>query len=244
VTIPDDLPEPVQRLVRPRLALRTGSRGVTDPVVGVWGGSGVVPLPAELRPNVNPKYANEPENRIRHWISVDCRWLERNGFGVRGWFSVYAAPWDLVVVNDPTRTVPDGVVDGLPLFGQEEVSLPEDDVLSSHLSADEIRALEEADYAKEYFKLAGRGCPLVRRDLVAVLGGWHMSWADGPPDLPRLRALNERINRAGGADRRPQGEAFRCEPYRLLVWTLRDAEPWIEVWGDGAGELHAVRRIS
>jgi hypothetical protein len=42
----------------------------------------------------------------------------------------------------------------------------------------------------------------------------------------------------------PSGEAYRCEPYRLVLWTIRDAEPWFEVWGDGGGELHAVGRVT
>jgi hypothetical protein len=43
----------------------------------------------------------------------------------------------------------------------------------------------------------------------AVLGGWHVPWPDGDWD-----ELAERP---------------------LLVWTLEDSEPWVEVWADGKG---------
>src|SRR5947208_1851027 len=71
-----------------------------------------------------------------------------------------------------------------------------------------------------------------------------VSWPDGPPRLPRLASLRERIDHAGGPGMMPSGETYRGEPYRLLLWTLRDAEPWFEVWGDGASELHAVGRVT
>jgi hypothetical protein len=183
-------------------------------------------------------------NPPRHWISVDCRWLGRNGFNVRGWLSVYAIPGGFTVANDPAAVLSVLPQDGVSLFGREEASLPSDEVLEAYLLPEEIRTLKAWEGAAEYFKQAALDCPLFRTDLVAVLGGWHVGWPDGPPELPRLRELNQRINRAGGPGCLSAAEKFRCEPYQLVLWTLRDSEPWVEVWSDGEGELHAVRRIT
>jgi hypothetical protein len=64
--------------------------------------------------------------------------------------------------------------------------------------------------AKEYLEFYQRTCPIYHSGRAyAVLGGWHFPWPDG--DWP------DRIERP------------------LLVWTLEDCEPWIEVWGAGKG---------
>jgi hypothetical protein len=183
--------------------------------------------------------------RLRHRVSVDCQWLEANGFGVSGCLSVYTGGLDVVVVNDPElafQTAPHGY--GVALFGREEVSWPEIEVLEAYLSKDEVASVMSAGWADAYFAHAQQCCPLYRDDVAAVLGGWHVGWPDGPPRLPRLAAQQQRIDRAGGPGAVRAADACRCEPYRLLVWTLRDAEPWYEVWGDGEGELHAVGRIT
>ncbi len=231
----DDLPDGVRGLVRPRLVLRTERDSRDDEVCGIWGGGGVVPLPSGTGRSARP---------LRHLVSVDCQWLADNGFGARGCLSVYAAGLDVAVVNDPDRVFAGGQTGGAPLYGQEEESWPEIEVLEAYLSEDEINAMMSAAWADEYFRLARQACPLYRDDLAAVLGGWHVSWPDGPPNLPRLAQLSERIERAGGPGAMPHGETFRREPYQLLLWTLRDAEPWYEVWGAGADELHAVGRVT
>lgn len=182
---------------------------------------------------------------MQHRISIDCQWLEVNGFGVSGCLSVYADGLDVVMVNDPDmifRTASHGF--GVALFGLEEVSWPEAEVLEAYFSENEVDALMAADWANEYFPHARQCCPLYRDDLAAVIGGWHVSWPDGPPRLPQLAALQQQIDRAGGPGVMPMGETYRCEPYRLLLWTLRDSEPWYEVWGDGEGELHAIARVT
>lgn len=231
MNIPEDLPECVRRLARPRLALRTEQLSPADSVVGVWGGSGLVPHPA-----------GSGTRPLTHRVSVDCRWLEANGFGVRGCLSVYAAALEVAAANDPHLTFVDPQA-GVPLFGREEVSWPEEEALAAYLTADELRAFSAAGLG-EYLTFAQQTNPACDGGVAGVLGGWHMSWPDGPPQLPRLAGLNERIDRAGGPGLMPPGAAYRCDPYRLVLWTLRDAEPWFEVWGDGAGELHAVGRVT
>jgi hypothetical protein len=231
VNVPDNLPEYVRRLIRPRLALRTQRPSPSDALAGVWGGTGVVPLPAA-------------SSEARHWISVDCGWLERNGFGVKGCLSVYeVGSLDIGVLNDPGWAFPERVADGIPLFGREEESLPDSQVFEAYLTEAENGAVE-GEVGADYFTCAQANCPLYDGAIAAVLGGWHVGWPDGPPNLPRLRVQTERIDAVGGPGVMPEGETYRCEPYRLVLWTFRDAEPWVEVWGDGAGELHAVARIT
>lgn len=228
MTIPDDLPEPVRRLVKPRLALRTERLGLADILAGAWGGSGVVPLPAGVRGE------REPE----HWVTVECDWLDRNGFGLRGCISVYAvSSLEFVAVNDPTATL--AGAGGRPLYGREEWSLPDEPAVEAYVPSDKWPRL-----GPDYFRLAQKNCPLFRDDVAMVLGGWHVQWPDGPPRLPALAELNARIDRSGGPGTLTAAVTFPMEPYRLAVWTLLDSEPWVEVWVGPAGELYAVARIT
>ena len=58
---------------------------------------------------------------------------------------------------------------------------------------------------EEYSRRWQQSCPVCNpEDVVAVLGGWHFPWPDGD-----WEALRERD---------------------LLVCTLENAEPWVEVW--------------
>lgn len=58
-----------------------------------------------------------------------------------------------------------------------------------------------------YMRLWQSNCPLYTAEAVAVLGGWHFPWPDG--DWEELRTQT------------------------LLLWTIEDSEPWVEVWLDG-----------
>jgi hypothetical protein len=233
MNIPDELPESVRRLARPRLTLRTERDSRAERFVGIWGGIGAVSLPAQLG-----------RLRFQHWISVDCWWLEENGFGIRGCLSVYRVNGSFVVVNDPDLSFDDSPANGLAVFGREEVSWPSEGALEAFSVGVRESGFSDLEALQVYLRNEQADCPLFRDGVTAVLGGWHFSWPDGPPNLPRLAELNERIDRAHGPGCLPIGETYLCDPYRLLLWTLRDAEPWVEVWGDGASELHAVGRIT
>lgn len=234
----DALPIAVRRLIKPRLALSTYESAGS--LAGAWGGRGVVPLPDDVR--------DQWPNAV-HRISVDCDWLERNGFGVRGCLSVYElSACEFVAVNDPDATfVP---VDGEPLYGIEEISPPEEDALNASLTAEERTHLgydTETGYARlgtQYAAEAQAGCPIFRSDLVAVLGGWHISWPEGPPRLPLLAHINERCDRAGGPGCLDPAETYPIDPYRLVLWTLRDAEPWVEVLVGPDGDLHTLSHVT
>ena len=70
---------------------------------------------------------------------------------------------------------------------------------------------------EEYMRLWQSNCPLYTGEAAAVLGGWHFPWPDG------------------------DWEALRQES--LLVWTLDDSEPWIEVWRQADG-YRVIQRIT
>ena len=70
---------------------------------------------------------------------------------------------------------------------------------------------------EEYLHLWQLNCPIYLEEIVAVLGGWHFPWPDG--DWEQLR------------------------DQRLLVWTIDEAEPWVEVWGE-LGSLRVIQRIT
>jgi hypothetical protein len=230
---PESLPESVRRLVLPRLVLRTERDSRDERFVGIWGGIGAVPPHAHLG-----------QSGAEHWISVDCWWLEENGFGVRGCLSVYRVNGGFVAVNDPDLAFGDSPANGLTVFGREEASWPPEGALEAYSVGVGPSGFPDLEMLNVYLQREQADCPLFRGGAAAVLGGWHFSWPDGPPRLPRLAELNARIDRAHGPGCLPLGETYRCEPYRLLLWTLRDAEPWVEVWGAGEGELHAVGRIT
>jgi hypothetical protein len=68
-----------------------------------------------------------------------------------------------------------------------------------------------------YVRLWQASCPLYTGKAVAVLGGWHFPWPDG--DWEELREQH------------------------LLVWTLEDSEPWVEVWAEPIG-FRVMQRIT
>lgn len=72
---------------------------------------------------------------------------------------------------------------------------------------------------KAYQKHWQSRCPLFddSGEVVAVLGGWHFPWPEGDWD------------------------DLRDQP--LLVWTIEDSEPWVEVWG-GPGGFRVLQRIT
>ncbi|HEY1377889.1 MAG TPA: hypothetical protein VGF55_13905 [Gemmataceae bacterium] len=74
-----------------------------------------------------------------------------------------------------------------------------------------------ADDDEAYIRWWQLRCPLYTGEAVAVLGGWHFPWPDG--DWAELRE-------------RP-----------LLVWTLDESEPWVEVWGAADG-FQVIQRIT
>jgi len=68
-----------------------------------------------------------------------------------------------------------------------------------------------------YVRFWQSNCPVYAREPFAVLGGWHFPWPDDDWELLRDR--------------------------NLLVWTLKESEPWVEVW-DNSGDFEVFQRIT
>jgi len=160
----------------------------------------------------------------RHRITFDCAWLSQHGVRVGGSIGVYDVdrrwrwpkPLHLEQLNGPLAGFRmDG---GLPLYGREERSFPPVEALCLYggpavgqwLAAEGLDRTDydiaaTSDIGEAYQAEYRRHCPLYLTDQpVAVLGGWHAFWPDDEFYLPR--------------------------EMRLVLWTVREAEPWVEVF--------------
>ena len=77
-------------------------------------------------------------------------------------------------------------------------------------------ALPFEDYDK-YLPVWHSKCALYTNEAAAVLGGWHFPWPDG------------------------DWEELREKP--LVLWTIDESEPWVEVWKEPAG-FKVIQRIT
>lgn len=106
----------------------------------------------------------------------------------------------------------------IPLYAEKYLSLPPIDALFL-LGSDKIeRFLSEHDWprsepfnsnfpnelAHDYERIWQRNCPMYRKDVAAVLGGWNMPW--------------------------PEGDFEQLISAELLVWTFEQSEPWVEAY--------------
>lgn len=200
--------EECQRLARPRLNLLR--RQQSGEVVGVWGGTG--PL-------------SPPAGDWRHWITVSCDWLSRNGFAVSGLLGVYENTNGdhfhefTAVTGEATggRLLGGG---GVELVGTEDVALPPPEALEVYGSP-AMRELTQRGNEGNPLATYQERCPLFYADaegIFATLGGWHVPW--------------------------PENDAYDDELGRLVLWTFKDSEPWLEVWQRPSGQLRVVPRIT
>lgn len=133
------------------------------------------------------------------------------------WLNIYSTQngeW-VEVTREPA-------VSACPLFGRPLKSLPPIDAVFLHGSERVQAWLGTCNWARDqpfnsnfphptpalYEQVWQSGCPLFIPDVIAVLGGWHFPW--------------------------PDGDWAELAEQRLVVWTLRGAEPWIEVFADGS----------
>ncbi len=194
------------RLARPSWLLRL--RRGDERLAGIWGGSGIIPSHA---------------GALKHWVTVDCSWLSRQGLPLRGCLSLYQNDdeSEFIAAVDKNNRLPQEGFDGIPLAGQEELAIPPCealDVCGSELTRQWFEAGGGRDVGLAYDLEYQRRCPLYRDDVFAVLGGWHAFW----PDM----------------------DAFDEEKGHLILWTFRDAEPWVEVWLEDSGRLKVIPRIT
>jgi hypothetical protein len=205
---PEDIVAEGDRLAKPSLFL--DETPTPTGIVAYWGGGGRVGYPGR--------------EDDRHLITFDCRWLSQHGVRLQGSVGLYrvdsrwgwAQPLYLDRLSSPLGQLQmDG---GTPLYGREMGSFPPIEALCLYggpavgewLAA---AGLDRTDYdvaattgiGVAYQEEYRSSCPLyLQEQPVAVLGGWHASWPDDDFYLPR--------------------------EMRLVLWTFREAEPWIEVF--------------
>ncbi|MGO1069008.1 hypothetical protein [Lysobacter sp. CA199] len=154
-----------------------------------------------------------PDPNHRHWLSIDCRFLPEGLGPDVGVLSVYTDEED--------------GESGFAVYDPQAV-LPHalqriDGQQGEPLFAHPARSLPPPDAFEDghdddaYVRHWQDQCPMYADDIVAVLGGWHFPWPDGDWESNRERPL--------------------------LVWTLEESEPWVEVWGGGAA-FQVTQRVT
>lgn len=139
------------------------------------------------------------------WISVfdDGRWVSVYLEGISKGYTVRT--------QEPVKS-------SRPLYAETMASLPPVDAVfllgSSQIESYLNRHRWEREYGFnnnfpdsipfEYERLYQKNCPIFLQGIAAVCGGWHFPWPDG--DFEKLIDA------------------------RLVVWTLLESEPWIEVF--------------
>lgn len=197
------------RLARPRLNLRR--QQASGEIVGVWGGAG-------------PRTSLEGE--WKHWITVSCDWLNRNGFGLSGHLCLYEnqeenRPDEERFVVLLLEDIGSNEINGIRLGSTEDISLPPLEALAVYGSTPMRELLTKGSEYENPLGTYQERCPLFYADaegIFATLGGWHTTW--------------------------PDSDDYENEPGRLVLWTFCDSEPWLEVWQRPKGQLDVVSRIT
>ena len=206
-----------QRIARPSIHLRPD--GESDHLAAIWRGPGQVPC-------LTPEHT--------HWLTIDCRFLPP-GVGLKtGCLSVYTDDDKCqggVALHDPLATL---VVSGKGqrLYAHAVPSLPPLEAVFLYGSPTVREWLGQvgwqADWgmngnfpAKEissvYEKAWFENMPLYGDQAVAVLGGWHVPW--------------------------PDGDWLELVDHPLVVFTLAESEPWVEVFDMGES-FQVIQRVS
>lgn len=201
-----------EALSRPSFLLNTEGEGK---IAGYWGGE------RADQPNRVPPQATALQS-IRHIMTVDAGLLNQLGLPT-------PAPTigisEVALKNGDTafKVLSQGPAidalecDGLPLYARPAPSFPPFEALCLYGSdriADWLAGLglQRHDYhaasyealAMDYIDAVSERSPLPQGDADAVLGGWHQIW--------------------------PEDDFFMPLEMRLALLTLREAEPWYELW--------------
>jgi hypothetical protein len=206
----DELIAAGRELARPAVALYDKGKQYA----AVWRGAGVVaPGPGEWR----------------HWISLDANLLPDNPRKLGGVISVYDWVGDsdrfgeVKVVHDGAATLP-RKTEGKKLYAKEFECPPHVEAVlqfGSKKVKDWLKAINwdgHTDYemrpVKEYLKLLGGQHPFSSNDgAYAMLGGW--SWC-----FNWCYSIDEKY-------------PWHLHKKALIVLTVAESEPWIEVFDDG-----------
>lgn len=186
-----------------------------------------------------------PDNLIsdgwKHIISIDTAWLTSKGYLLDKYLTLLKkidTPEEYTIKSTTEEAFIAASRSGIRLSGEESDMLPPmsaivqsrdkqvDDWLSS-LKLSESEALyfyseiQNAEPGASYTRMFNRTLPLLSQDssIAAVLGGWHVLW---PSEKPYRYRREE----------------------RLVLFTLWEAEPWIEMRMNEHGSLAAFSRIT
>ncbi len=204
----DELIQEGERLSKPCLLLDETPSGTGE--VAFWGGDG------------RAGYSGRKTDR--HRITIDCRWLSQHGVRVQGSLGVYDVDdqykWVKPIYLDyqkDTSLAALAMQDGTPLYGHEAMSFPpimavclyggsrvQEWIRSLGYEHTDYDLIENTDFGGAYQQEWMKRCPFYANSYAAVLGGWHMLW--------------------------PEDHFYMPSEMRLVLWTFRDAEPWVEVW--------------
>jgi hypothetical protein len=242
---PDELIAEGERLARPCLLL--SDQQDSGSYTGIWGGEGV------LRPSAGP---------WKHWLTIECGWLSKQGLPLTGLISVYANEDDCTtgqVVHEGTARLPKKPTNpasvygrkarlnrvrwaghpdargSIALYGREGMSFPPIEAVFKYGGSAVKRWLRSLGLPKReqwdpYFQARGsvhvydeeyrKRCPMFDSQLriAAVLGGWHTEW--------------------------PDGDWVQHTRKQLVLWTLWNSEPWVEVWFTKEGSFEVKQRIT
>ena len=205
-----------QRLERPCVHLRPD--GSANSFAAVWRGSGLVP---------------PPDGDYEHWLTIDCRFLPAGIGPSAGCLSVYTDNNDRygVAVYGPSASL-SLAQGGQALHAHSTTSLPPLEAVflrGSPVVSDWLARIgwqpewgwngnfPDAAVAHAYHEALRANLPIEGESVYAVLGGWHVPWPDGD----WLELLD-----------RP-----------LLVMTLAESEPWVEVF-NLSSEYRVIQRVS
>lgn len=196
-------------------------------LVGYWGEEGPSNLPDGYG------YDGWPF-KPRHWITLDCAWIKKQGGRVEGIVSVYekADIWQDPETNEwlfqgwlqegdviwqYNKTLKDLEIEGEKLYGLEGKSFPPIQAVCLY-GSEKIEAwlreqnLKRTDYDALHGKLADR---------------YHQYWIERSPILLQNE---EYVAVMGGWHAQWQDDFYMPAEMELVVCTARDSEPWVEVW--------------
>nr|WP_086939855.1 hypothetical protein [Thaumasiovibrio occultus] len=153
------------------------------------------------------------------------------------WLNVYLDEAD----GGYVETVPQPMVSDTPLFSGDYYSLPPLEAIFQLGSEAIAHYLATHDWPRnepfndnfpddlpfEYERRWQDNCPLYQQGVEMVTGGWPFFWPDS--DEPVLNDLSC----DGAQSALPESNWTRYRDAELVLWTLRDAEPWIEVFKRG-----------
>lgn len=202
-----------QRLARPCIHLCP--QGEPSNFAAVWWGPGQIPAGG------------------RHWLTIDCRFLPSGVGPSSGCLSIYTDEEDRFgkAVHDGSARL-ERTREGRPLYAHPTISLPplEAVFLYGSVAVREWLArldwqpewgwngnFPDAEVADAYIEAQRVNMPIKGETVFAVQGGWHVPW--------------------------PDGDWLELVNHPLVVLTLAEAEPWVEVFNMGDG-FRVMQRIS